>query len=254
VTDPYAIAALDKPPAAETSWLTRRKSAFGASEIPMVLALTGRYDAAKLPRYMQDRIAPFETRKLHLRRWQGIPRLYLEKADIVRAQKAGPAARVGQDREQELLRAWTTLLVCGDYALEIEAEIDIASIRHASAVPREWFPLVARRGRVAVTPDAWCRTEDGRLIGIEIKCTTSDVHEVRWVWNVQAQSQGMATSEDGSIVLAGPRWAREAGRRDDGHPVRAFVAPDEAMRAEIAAASEEAWREVEKLKHERGVR
>ena len=252
MTDPYGMQALDTPPAPEDSWLERRKSAWGASELPMVLAITGRYDVAQLPKYMAERCAPFETRRVHLRRWEGVPRLYLEKAGIVRAEKAGPAARVGQAREQELLRAWATLLVVGDYAIEQEAEIDVATIRHASAVPRQWFPLRAREGRVAVTPDGWCLTEGGALYDIEIKCTTGDVHDLRWTWLVQVQAQGMATGSDGAIVVAGPRWARDANRRDDGHPVRAFVAPDAEMRREIVAASDEAWSSVERLIAERG--
>jgi hypothetical protein len=251
VSDVYGMAALDERPTPEASWLSRRKSAWGASEMPMVLALTGRHPMHELPKYMQEKCAPFTTRKLHQRKWEGIPRLFLEKANIIRSEKAGPAARVGQDREQELLRAWVTLLVVGDYALEQEAEIDVATIRHASAVPREWFPLRSRLGRVAVTPDGFCRTESGELYDIEIKCTTSDVHDLRWTWLVQVQAQGMATGSSGAIVVAGPRWARDAARRDDGHPVRAFVPPDEELRAQIVAASDEAWLEVEKLNAER---
>jgi hypothetical protein len=252
MTADYAIAELDAPITPEDSWLQRRKHFFGASEMPMVLAITGHHPMHELPRYMQEKCAPFETRRVHLRKWEGVPRLYLEKAGIVRADKAGPAAKVGQAREMELLRAWATLLVVGDYAIEQEAEIDIASVRHASAVPREWFPLVARRGRVAVTPDAWCRTESGELYDVEIKCPTSEVYDCRWEWTVQVQSQGLATGSAGAIVVAGPKWGREAGRRDDGHPVRAFVAPDAEMRAQIVEASNKAWSSVERLQHERG--
>jgi hypothetical protein len=252
VSDAYGIAALDERPASEDSWLRRRKSAWGASEMPMVLAITGRHPMHELPKYMQEKCAPFETRRVHLRRWEGVPRLYLEKAGIVRADKAGPAAKVGQAREMELLRAWATLLVVGDYAIEQEAEIDVATIRHASAVPRQWFPLRAREGRVAVTPDGWCFTESGALYDVEIKCPTSEVYDCRWEWNVQAQSQGLATGSDGAIVVAGPKWGRQPDRRDDGHPVRAFVPPDAEMRREIVEASNEAWVSVERLQHERG--
>lgn len=222
----------------------------------MVLAITGRHPIEALPAYMRERCLPLgETMQripIHVRRYADRPRLLLEKAGLMRATKAGPAAKVGQEREVELLRAWSTRLVVEEYALIEEAEIDIATIRHASAVPREWFPLPARRGKIAVTPDGWCRTNAGDLYDVEIKCTTSDVDECRWTWRVQVQAQGLATGSAGAIVVAGPRWARDAARRDDGPPVRAFVAPDERMRAQIVDASIEAWSEVEKLKAERG--
>jgi len=216
--------------------------AWGASELPMVLAITGRCDVESLPKYMQKRVRT--TNRTH-----GYPRIVAEKAGLLRPLKVGPAARVGQVREVELLEAWIRELSAERYALEEEAAIDVLTVAHASSVPREWMPLRTRPSdHVAVTPDAWCRDMRGRLFDAELKCTGGLVPECKWIWRVQVQAQGMATASEGAFVVAGQRWARDEHRRDDGPVVRCFVPPDEAMRREIAEAAAEAWEMVETLR------
>lgn len=236
------LAAVAAVPAPEDPWLARRTLAWGASEMPMVLAITGRRAVEALPKYAQDRIRVTN-------RTRGYPRLVAEKAGLVAPLKSGRAAHRGQEREVELLGTWTTHLRRREYAFELEATIDVESIAHASSAPREWMPLRARRSpHIAATPDAWCRDRRGALYDVELKCVTTDVYECRWIWVVQVQSQGMATGSEGAFVVAGPRWAREAARRDDGPVVRCFVEPDEAMRGELAEAAAEAWEMVETLR------
>lgn len=229
----------ERPAAPVDPWERRRKHAWGASEMGMVLVVTGRRALDTLPQWQQKRVRRIAP-------W-GAPRLYLEKAGIKADLAAGPAAAVGIEREEELLDQWVALLQRGEYALAQELDIDIASVRHASQVPREWMPLICRRThRVAATPDAWCRSTDGTLYDVELKTTVGAINDCRWTWQVQVQAQGMATSSAGAIVVGGEHWARGSGH--GGRVLRAFVEPDEALRAELAEAAEEAWREVERLR------
>ncbi len=243
----FSIAGMERrdPPAPpRDAWLTRRMHAFGASEMPMVLAATGRRATEALPQYAQKRIRV--TKQSY-----GLPRLYAEKAGLLAPLAAGDAARIGQDRETELLAEWARALDAEEYAVPFEAVIDSTTIRHASEVPVEWMPLRARHSPyIASTPDAWCRSEFGALYDVECKCVTSDVFEARWYWIVQVQAQGMATSSEGAFIVAGSRWARRTMER--GPVVRCFVEPDERMRRELAEAAEEAWSHVERLKREHG--
>jgi hypothetical protein len=221
-------------------WLERRMLGFGASELPMVLVATGRRRADTLPRWMQDQLRVTN-------RTLGQPRLYAVKAGLVQQKRAGRAAAIGQEREEELLDEWRALLLRREYALAEEASINVASIRHARSVPRQWLPLRARHSdHIAATPDAWCFDEAGRLYDVECKCVTTDVYECRWYWRVQVQGQGMATGSDGGFVVCGQRWAHD--NRNDGSVVRCFVEPDDALRSELAEAADEAWEKVETLR------
>jgi hypothetical protein len=228
-----------RPAPSADPWLRRRSNAWGASEMAMVLVATGRRSPTSIPQWQRDH--------LRLLGPSGMPRLYLEKAGVVGPLKAGHAAAMGNEREEELLDTWIHLLQQQEYAIEQEVDIDIATVRHASQVPREWMPLVCRRTRcIAATPDAWCRTTSGLLYDVEIKTTIGGINGCRWTWQVQVQAQGMATSSAGAIVVGGEHWAR--GSDTSGRVLRAFVEPDEALRAELAEAAEEAWEVVEKLR------
>lgn len=228
------------------AWLERRKWGFGASEAAMLLVLVGRESADRLPRWQQDRVRP-------MKRYEDAPRLLLEKAGAVKSLPAGAIAARGLERERELLSAWALQLSLGEIAVPEESVIDVESVRHASAVPDEWFPLRAMRGRIAVTPDAWCRNEFGDLHDIELKTTTGFAGDLRWTWQVQVQAQGLATRSRGAFVVAGERWALEAHRQDDGPIRRAFVPPDRELRRAIVEASEELWAKVESLRQKYGV-
>ncbi len=254
--DDFGIAALDTPPTEprvytpRDDWERRRMEAFGASDMPMVLAIAGMHPIEALPKYMQELSLPL--RQVLKRIPAGVapfadePRLFLEKAGLMKATKPGRSAMIGIEREEELLRAWVTRLVTLEYACEEEQAIDVATIRHASKMPREYTPLRASRGRVAVSPDGWGRFTDSRLFDVECKCTGDDVHDVRWAWNVQVQTQGLATHSVGAFVVAGCRWTRIP--RDDGPIVRAFVPPDHGLRNQIIEASASQWERVEALK------
>jgi hypothetical protein len=243
----FSIAGMERrdPPAPpRDAWLLRRMSAWGASEMPMILAATGRRALEALPRWMAQRVRV--TRQSF-----GQPRIYAEKAGLLAPLAAGPAARIGQEREIELMQAWTMALDREEYAIPIEAVIDTASIRHASEVPVEWMPLRARAcDHIAATPDGWCRSEFRDLYDAELKCVTSDCFEARWYWVTQVQAQGMCTGSAGAFLIAGSRWARAT--KDRGPIVRCFIEPDEHMRRELAEAADEAWEHVAKLKREHG--
>ena len=226
------------------AWLSRRRDSFGASEAAMVLVLAGRASIDRLPPWQQERIRPM------VKQYSATPRLLLEKAGIVRPLRAGPAAAIGIERERELLAAWSMELATGDIAIPEETVLDVETVRHASSVPREWYPLRSRRGRISVTPDAWVRDHFDTLYDVELKTTTSDAAVCRWVWQCQVQAQGMATGSGGAFVVCGNRWAR--AERDDGPIGRAFIAPDEALRTQIADASDEMWERVEELRNRYG--
>lgn len=233
------LAALAPVSAPADPWLQRRALSWGASEMAAVLVVTGRRTI--------DTIPAWQAKRLAIVRGLGVPRIYAEKAGLKRPLAAGPAAKLGNERERELLSSWSRLLANGEYAIEEELSLDVESIAHASSAPREWMPLVSRATpRIAATPDAWCRDIEGRLYDVEIKCAAWEVHECKWTWQVQVQAQGMATSSEGAIVVAGEKWAKAGDHR--GPIKRAFVAPDVALRRELAEAAEEAWDAVEKLR------
>jgi hypothetical protein len=121
-------------------------------------------------------------------------------------------------------------------------------IEHASAVPREWLPLVDRHApHLSCTPDAWCRI-GGELINVQIK---TDVRGGRqrpdreWCWQVQAECA--VTGAGGSILLYAPGWASWR-QSDRGSLVGWVVERDDAVIERIREATTVGWQRVEALK------
>lgn len=230
--------------AAEDPWLARRRRTFGASDVPaLVLAYGNEWDPedTTTPRYILDKARPNNYGN------GTYPRLVLEKAGVRASGKGNSATEAGQRRERELLLKWKRGIPNQPW----EGTIDVDSVRHADAAPREWFPLVDRDApMVAVTPDGWCRDLLGGNVGIELKCSRYDGEELPWYWYDQKQAQMAACAEDWGIVVQGVNWSM--GHVKDG-PVRSWrVERDEPRIELIRDVCRRAWDDVLKVRKEAG--
>jgi hypothetical protein len=112
------------------AWLARRELTFGASDVPALLMGYFRDDySIRAPRYLEDKARPHNFAD------GTYPRIVLEKAGARKAQKGNSATRAGQKRERELLLTWKRSIPSQPF----EEMIDVDSIRHADAAPKEWF-------------------------------------------------------------------------------------------------------------------
>jgi hypothetical protein len=204
------------------AWHARRSLTFGASEVPALLYALG-WEAP-------DDDAPGYVVELS-------EVLLAVKAGLRRRKRAGSAAARGTAAELEVVEAWNG-----------GARGTWPVIEHASAVPREWLPLVDRHApHLSCTPDAWCRI-GGELVNVQIK---TDVRGDRtrpdreWCWQVQAECA--VTGAGGSILLYAPGWASWR-QSDRGALVGWVVERDDAIIERIREATAVGWQRVEALK------
>jgi hypothetical protein len=211
-----------QPVAPPTGWHGRRLLTFGASEVPALLIALGMEQA--------DDATPGYVLEL-------AERLIDIKAGLRKPRKAGAAADRGSAAETQVVESWNA-----------GARGTWPAIQHASAVPREWLPLVDRHApHLSCTPDAWCRI-GGELINVQIK---TDVRGGRqhpdreWCWQVQAECA--VTGAGGSILLYAPGWASWR-QSDRGALVGWVVERDDAIIERIREATTVGWQRVETLK------
>jgi hypothetical protein len=227
-------------------WRERRLLGFGASDVPVLLQGFGMREYESPPDYIKAKANHFISPV------GKVPRLILERAGIKSPLKAGKEVKeLGNDREQELCFAWKQRLLRGEYACPEEGSLDPNTIRHASSVPQEWFPLVNRSApELAVTPDSWCRDEWDCLWQIEFKCSVHEVPALRPWWADQVQAQLATIPAVGGMVVCGERWA--AKWRDDGE-IRAWpVHRNHTDVAMILEACRLGWNLVKQLKEKVG--
>jgi hypothetical protein len=254
--DPYGIAALDEPPAAELvappadEWLQRRALGFGASDAPVLLAALGRRPIETLPEYL--RADAKATNRTH-----GQPRIIAQKAGLVEPRKRGSAAARGTEREVELLETWRELARRGE-AGPVARCIDPDSVMHSSRLPRAWWPLPDRHcPRLLASLDAW-GTDSllGADVVIECKCSVRAYTGARWDYVVQLHAQMAVTGAELGAVIEGSGWAAEW--TGGGGPVRTWgggdglIVRNDALVSEIREAVEEGWQRVERLREEVG--
>jgi hypothetical protein len=224
-------------------WHARRAMTFGASEVPALVVGLGTLGDwvgyVGTPGYLLDKAKLFPS-PIGM-----VPRIILEKAGVRAPLKVGKAAAAGTRRERELLLAWKAEV---DAGLHPDADgVDVGSIRHADAAPKEWFPLVDREcPSLAVTPDAWCRDMFGANVGVELKCSTYAADVLPGWWLDQKQAQIAACAEDWGIVVQGVDWS--AGWKKDG-PVRSWrVDRDDARITLIRDVCRRGWEMVEAIR------
>ena len=258
MSDVYAIAALDTPPApeayaqpAETDpWLQRRALGWGASDVGVLLAALGRRPLDWLPSYLQ---ADAKTTN----RTHGQPRIIAQKAGLIEPRKRGSAAAQGTAREAELLETWRGLARRGQ-AGPVAAEIDHNTAEHASLMPREVLPLVDRHcPQLSATPDAWARCRlFGSLGVLECKCSVRAYTAVPAIHVVQVQTQIAVMGAEWGCVIEGAGWSAEWTGGNG--PVRTWgdgdglIVRDDALIAEVREAAEAGWALVERLRNDHG--
>jgi hypothetical protein len=224
-----------RPTAERDPWLARRTFAFGGSELaPLLFAYGLAPLAASPPTWVVEQAEHYAR--------LGVPKLIAWKAGLRPRPKGDNAAKkAGRDREKELL---------GRYKATIAKQrVKPESIRHASSLPQQFYPLTHRRRvPIAVTPDAWARSvkSDG-LVAIELKCSfRGGTLSVPWHYGVQLQAEIGVMEAIGGLLVVGDGWADE--REPDG-PVRAFpVSPHRETIGLCEAVATEAWSLVELLR------
>lgn len=179
-------------------WLARRQMHIGGSDVPVALLAMGLMrEPQGTPQYITKRAKAYQNTN-------GQPRIVYEKAGLLMPYRAGGAATIGSQRERELLDSWK----------ESQAHVVPESIKHASELPQEWFPLVDRHApALAVTPDAIARTEDGELVCLEMKCSSKgywhfEANGLPWYWKAQAAALVAAQGIRRCLVIVGCEWAR----------------------------------------------
>ena len=212
-------------------WHARRLEGFGASDVAVLLAVTGRREMSTLPRYLADKAKPLRTKH------GPAPRVVLERCGRPET-KAGPAADIGKARERELLDAWAATLTPFD-------DVEPASLRHSSDAPGWVWPYPDRRcPRLAASLDAWGRDSWGDDIAIELKCSRAVRDALPWYWAAQVQAQLAASGLGLGLVVCGQEWSRSMTSTG---PIDAWpVDRDEHVIDEIRASVVEAWAMVEK--------
>lgn len=165
--------------------------------------------------------------------------MFLEKAGFAKPTAGNASMRIGAAREPELLAAWRATLG--------ESVLDGESVVHASALPRELYPLVDREcPRLAVTPDAWCRDLWGGLVCVECKCSRYDGAELPLHWRIQCQAQIAVMDAVMGVVVLGRHWS--VSMEHVGEVVAFPVERDEAMIASIRGAVVDGWQRVTDLR------
>ena len=211
-------------------WLERRLLHFCASEIAPLLVALGRAtpgEIAALPGYLRDQASSILRRKA----WPS------------RARKAGSAASRGQQAERPCLAAWA--------ASPCPVRRQFASVTHADAAPRSWFPLVDRHcPQSAATPDGWGVDIFGEDVGIEVKTTMEPIGQTPWWWLAQVHQQTGAGAYAWSAIVIGEGWAHwQTERRQAPRAVR--VERDEEQIERIRTACRDGWARVMEMRADR---
>lgn len=211
-------------------WLERRKLAIGASELAMLFVALGRAtpaEVAALPKYLREGAETFLRRK-------AFPR---------RSKSAGSAASRGQQAERPVLALWAKS--------DCPIRAQLASVTHADAAPKSWFPLVDRHcPSLAVTPDGWAIDIFGDDVGLEVKTTVEPIGHTPWWWLAQVQAQNAVGSYAWSVIVVGEGWAHwQAHRRQPPRAIR--VEPDPHYIERIRAACRDGWARVEEMRAEK---
>lgn len=234
------LAEAHEPIAHESPWHERRSLGIGCSDLPAVFLALDLVRGEVSPKYLLDRAR-------RIRPWDE-PRIFLEKANLVRPLRVGAAAKRGTAREVELLRHWIHLLKRRQYACDEERMLIPDTIRHASEVPHEWLPLVDRHSKLVDTPDAWGRDRIGNLVAIQVKCSAAEKPFLPWHWRCQLQGECIVQGASWGLLVCGERWASDWKAVGDG-PVRAWpVEVEEADAKVIRQTVGEAWNRIETLK------
>lgn len=233
------------PPPADP-WLARRLLTWGASEVAALMVGLGRVSDEGMAKHVLSNAKHVKRRGL-----PGTPRVILEKARLVGPLKAETTAmQRGTRYEPQLLREWAFLVGAGQ--VDGAELVDAATVVHASAVPREFWPLVDRRcPELAVTPDGWARDVFGDLVMLEAKCSVRPYGGLRPHHALQVQAQLAATDREVGYVIEGQGWAAEWLDRGDGPhgPIRTYpVERDEALISEIRDACREGMAMVRELR------
>lgn len=243
--EPPALSDAYRPPAPADPWLERRTHAIGGSEVGALLVAYGLAPIdAILPSWL------LEENVAHYQRL-GIPKMLAQKAGLRSRPKGGDqkSKDAGNELERELLGRYRATIA--------KRRVDPKSIRHASTLPKQFFPFVDRHcPALAVTPDAWARALDGELCMIELKTTYHPLAVVRAPWHYlcQLQAEMAVCGARWGLLVMGEGWiADEPGQnwtpRPRG-PIRAFaVGRDEAMIALVRTVATEGWRVVEQLRN-----
>lgn len=237
-------------PAAEPDdpWLARRRLTVGASEIAVAMVIAGMLPMDALASYDQQKARP--TRVGYGGRWVTAPRLVLVKAGMIDAPKAGDAARIGTLRERELLAAWLRALERGSLYCDAEALLDVATVRHADEMPREWLPLRALDVPLSCTPDAWCRDVTGALVDVQIKTSRRERRELPEYWRAQVVAECVVQRAEWGVLVLGEQWA--VHEQSQG-PIRVWpVEPTERERVQVREAAADVMERVRALREEVG--
>ena len=203
-------------------WLARRQNSFGCSDLPALLAIYDRTLAPwdEIPSYTKSSATPARAGAFFE------PRLFLQKAGLLKT-GVGSAARKGAEREKELLYRWN---------LE-QTDFVRGETQHASALPRELWPLVSRQTiSLTCTPDAFARDLSGDLALVELKCSVKEKAKLPWVWLIQIQGEILVTGAAYGVCVLGERWAAWHG--DDGKIKTWTVEPSAMWQDRILKAAE----------------
>lgn len=194
-------------------WLARRGLTIGASEVAALFVAYDVEDPSKLGSY---------ARKAGARRargrWKNEPRIILEKAGILPPLKSGKGARMGQERERELLIQWRERVKRGN-AGDAASMVDGASIVYVPDVlPIELAPLPSRHcPALAATPDVWARDVFGDLGAVELKCSMHPYGEAKRQHVIQLHAQVDVIGGTWAAVVEGEGWGAD-WRDRDGEP------------------------------------
>lgn len=233
VEDPLDFAMFDVGPVEAANadpWLERRKLAIGGSELAMLFVALGRAstnEIVALPKYLREGAETFLRRKAFPRRTKG----------------AGSAASRGQHAERPVLSLWSKS--------DCPIRAQLASVTHADAAPKSWFPLVDRHcPSLAVTPDGWAIDVFGDDVGLEVKTTVEPIGRTPWWWLAQVHAQNAVGSYAWSAIVVGEGWAHwQTHRRQPPRAIR--VEPDPVQIERIRAACRDGWARVEEMRAEK---
>jgi hypothetical protein len=221
--DPYAIAALDEPPAAELvappadEWLQRRALGFGASDIAALFVGYDVHDPAELGDKARKNGHRFARGK-----WK-LPRIVLEKAGIVPPLAGNSARDAGKDRERMLVQQWRGLVERGQAGADAEF-VNPTTIQYVPDIYAiELIPFIDREEpRLVVSPDVFARDVFGGLGCWDSKCSVNPYASTErgffYEHVVQVNAQMAACGGTHGGVIEGCGWGGVFRDHPDGTP------------------------------------
>lgn len=211
-------------------WMGRRLLGFGSSEMGALALALGR---EALPSDTKKLVE--DARLLFARKVKATP----PKLTATKARERAANLAI----ERGVLEVWLRAGCPG------APTIDRATVRHASQVPEDWFPLRDPHcHRLTCTPDAWGFDDFGQLVDISIKATWPLHRDGGLPWNYALQSQAACavTGAAWSVVVTGLGFAREDG--DRAGLLVDVVERDEEEIAELRRMARAGWDRVESLR------